>query len=365
MNLVDPIFFVPNRVWRCYTGGLLLDEFVGNASPEDAHFPEDWLASMVQAVNGEHSQGPEEGLARVADAAGNPGPLLRDMVTTHAEALLGPGHVACFGPDMALLCKYLDSAVRLPIQCHPDVATARKLYSSDYGKTESWHIVNTRRINGEEPYILMGFREGVTREAFAEAIGKQDIPTMESMLHKIRVQPGETYFVPARLPHAIGPGVFMIETQEPSDWVIQPERFCADTELSETDMWGPLSTEEGLDVFEYEGLSEADLLRRVKMDPMILNRSDEGYCAEAIGSQHTDAFGLWHVEVVGRMQLELPRPFALVVCVAGEGVMSWANGSCEIQAGQYFLQPYGVPWIEYRAHGRLSLLVCLPPAARN
>jgi mannose-6-phosphate isomerase len=365
MNLVDPIFFTPNRVWRCYTGGKLLDEFVGNDVAEDGHFPEDWLASTVRAVNGERSQGPEEGLARVADPEGNPGALLSEMIATHGESLLGPEHIQRFGTDMALLCKYLDSAVRLPIQCHPDVETARQLYSSEYGKTESWHIVNTRRINGEEPYILMGFKEGVTREAFAKAIETQDIATMENMLHKIHVQPGETYFVPARLPHAIGPGVFMVETQEPSDWVIQPERFCADTELSECDMWGPLTPDQGLDVFEYEGLDESELLRRVKMDPMVLHRSDEGYYAEAIGSHHTSAFGVWHVEVVGRMQLELPRPFALVVCVAGEGVMNWANGSCEIEAGQYFLQPYGVPWVEYRAHGRLSLLVCLPPSAES
>jgi|GEM_PF-5917794 len=27
--LQNPIFFAPNRVWRCYRGGKLLDEFTG------------------------------------------------------------------------------------------------------------------------------------------------------------------------------------------------------------------------------------------------------------------------------------------------------------------------------------------------
>ena len=47
-----PLFFMPNRVWRCYSGGALLDKFVGNEKAEDGHFPEDWLASTTRAANG-------------------------------------------------------------------------------------------------------------------------------------------------------------------------------------------------------------------------------------------------------------------------------------------------------------------------
>ena len=114
-----PLFFEPNRGWRCYTGGALLDAHLGHTSPADTHFPEDWLASCVLAVNGEHAQGPEEGLSRIRETGDRPGPLLRDAIATDPAAYLGDAR------EMSLLCKYLDSAVRLPIQCHPDREFAR------------------------------------------------------------------------------------------------------------------------------------------------------------------------------------------------------------------------------------------------
>ncbi|NBC18378.1 MAG: hypothetical protein GVY18_13795 [Bacteroidetes bacterium] len=362
MNLVDPIFFAPNRVWRRYHGGELLDTFLDPAADgEDGHFPEDWLASTLPADNNGHTQDPEEGLARVLDTAGNPGMLLCDAVATHGEALLGPDHVQRFGTETGMLCKLRDPAVRLPIQCHPDKSLARELFNSDVGRAECWRILETRRIHGEDAYILLGFREGVTREAFAEAVDRQDLPTLASMLHKLVVRPGETYFVPPRMPHALGPGVFALQIQPPADWAIRAERFCGSIELSPEGMWGSLSPRQALDVFAYDGTDQIDLLRRIRPEPLVLQRSDEGYHAELIGSHHTPAFGLWQAEVVGRMKLDLPRGFALVACLAGEGAMHWSNGSREIQTGDYFLQPYAVPWIEYHARGRLGLVICLPP----
>jgi mannose-6-phosphate isomerase len=361
MPINYPLFFAPNRVWRCYTGGVLLDRFIGNAREADGHVPEDWLASTVRAINGDSSQGPDEGLARTVDGDGRPGPLLAELQDTRAEELFGPDHVARFGRNMALLCKYLDSAVRLPIQCHPDVPIARKLYGSPFGKTECWHILDTRDIGGHKPYLLMGFRPGVTREKFGRAVMGQDIAAMESMLHKVHARPGETYFVPARLPHAIGPGVFMIEVQEPSDWGVQAERLCADTRLSDEAMWGRLAPDQGLDVFEYAAVNEKELLARVVPKEKIVTREDGGLVAEIIGADLTPAFSLWRAEVSGTMRIALPFPFALAVATRGHGMMRWEGGSRAIARGQYFLQPFGVKWVEYAAQEPLSLVFGLPP----
>jgi len=362
MTITEPIFFGENRVWRCYTGGLLMDRFVGVAEPSDSHLPEDWLASTVRAINGEHSQGPDEGLARMLRQGGAEGELLAELLEQDAASILGQAHAAKYGPNLGVLCKYLDSAVRLPIQCHPDVATARKLYDSEFGKTESWHILDTRVIDGEEPYLLMGFKPGVTKEAFTRAVEQQDVATMSSMLHKLRPRAGETYFVPARLPHAIGPGVFMVETQEPSDWVIQPERFCADTCLSDADMWGPLTPEQGLDVFEYAGCEQDELLTRVKMTETVVADEAGGTVSEIIGPRQTEAFCLWRAQVKGELAVPLPRGFGIVVVAAGAGSISWGGASREIRKGEYFLQPCGVESIRYVADEPLSLLLCMPPA---
>ena len=64
LNLLsNPLFFASARVWRCYLGGKLLDEFLGAAEGADSNFPEDWLASVTLADNGEMQQSPSEGLS--------------------------------------------------------------------------------------------------------------------------------------------------------------------------------------------------------------------------------------------------------------------------------------------------------------
>ncbi len=359
----QPLFFAPNRVWRCYTGGVLLNSFVGEPGEHDTHFPEDWLASTVRALNGEHSQGPDEGLARLAGGDGTPGEIFADLLNAHGRDTLGPDHYARYGANLAVLCKYLDSAVRLPIQCHPDVAMAKTLYGSDFGKTESWYVLATRRVGDSDPYLLMGFKPGVTSKAFAAAVAAQDIPALESFLHRIPVTAGQSFFVPGRLPHAIGPGVFMLEVQEPTDLVIQPERWCAGTRLSDGDMWGGLTEQQGLSVFDYTGQERAALLERVQPREREVLSAQEGSITELFGPTQTAAFLLWKAEIRSHMTVELPRPFGIVVVASGRGSIEWKNGRRPIERGTYFLQPGSLEGLEYRAEENMILLLAMPPEA--
>ena len=63
----DLMFFKPNRVWRCYKGGKLLNRLMGEESGEDSLFPENWLGSITLASNGEHQQSEIEGLSVLTD----------------------------------------------------------------------------------------------------------------------------------------------------------------------------------------------------------------------------------------------------------------------------------------------------------
>lgn len=352
-----PLFFEPNRVWRCYTGGELLDAFVGRAPGADTYFPEDWLASCVLAVNGEHTQGPEEGLSRLRGDGGTPGPLLRDVIASDPRAYLGDA------AEMSLLCKYLDSAVRLPIQCHPDRAFAQAHYASDHGKSESWLILGTRKIEGEDPYLLMGFRPGISEGDFARAVSDQDIAAMEAMLHRVPVEPGEAYFIPGRFPHAIGPGVFLLEVQEPSDWVVQPERFCAGTELSDRDMWGPLDPQTALTCFRYEGETVEQVRARLQKRPAVVQSDAGGSLSRLIGPETTSCFGVDVLRVVGGFVLEHPAPYYLAVVTSGAGEAAWEGGQARVGQGDVFFVPHGVRRLQFRAaDGPLEAYICLPGA---
>jgi hypothetical protein len=123
---------------------------------------------------------------------------------------------------------------------------------------------------------------------------------------------------------------------------------------------GPTPLETSVEAVDPQAVTEDDLAR-ITASEHILKRSDEGYQAELIGSDRTTAFSLWRIEVLSRMHVTLPRTFAFVVCVSGEGRMFWAGGARDIREGDRFLQPFGVPWVEYAARGRLTLLVVLPP----
>ena len=165
-----------NRVYRPFLGGKMLDELSGTEPASDGHYPERWICSTTAASDG-------TGISVTTD-----GKLLTEYVKE----------------PLPVLVKLLDSYSRLMIQVHPDDARAAKYFHSDKGKAESWHILGTRTIHGEEPYVYLGFKKGITKEKWRLLYEKQDVKGMEECLHKIPVKSGDTFFVPGGVPHAMG-----------------------------------------------------------------------------------------------------------------------------------------------------------------
>jgi mannose-6-phosphate isomerase len=190
----------PERVYRFYRGGALIDRLRGE--PErDNEYPEDWIGSVVAASNPGRDE-PFAGLSRLDD-----GRLLRDAIEERP---------AYWGTP-SLLVKLLDPVERLPVHAHPDRAFARAHLGSDYGKTEAWIFVDAR--DGESDAWL-GLREPIEPAVYREWIERQDTNALLDSLNHIRVKPGDVLFVPAGVPHAIGGGALIVELQEPTDFSI-------------------------------------------------------------------------------------------------------------------------------------------------
>ncbi len=190
----------PTRVYRFYRGGAMIDRLRGE--PEhDGDRPEDWIASVV-AANNPGREEPEAGLTRL-EAGG----LLRDAIRER------PAH---WGTPNVLV-KLLDPVERLPVHAHPGREFARAHLGSDYGKTEAWLIVATRE--GESD-VWLGLQEGVEPARYRAWIEGQDTGALLSSLHHLVVRPGDSVFVPAGVPHAIGGGALVVELQEPTDYSI-------------------------------------------------------------------------------------------------------------------------------------------------
>lgn len=80
------------------------------------------------------------------------------------------------------------------------------------------------RNEWREAYVYLGFKEGITKEKWRDLFEKQDVRGMEESLHKILVHPGDTFFIPGGVPHAMGSGVYFAEVQQPTDITLRTER---------------------------------------------------------------------------------------------------------------------------------------------
>jgi mannose-6-phosphate isomerase len=144
----QPLHLQPNRVWRPFRGGLLLDRWQNRTPPQDGPKAEEWVASTLEARNPRPFPG--GGLSWV-DLPGEKRTPLRELLAAAPEAFLGTAHFRKYGLSLAILVKVLDSASRLMIQVHPDRRFAKAILASDFGKTEAWAILGGRVINGEAP----------------------------------------------------------------------------------------------------------------------------------------------------------------------------------------------------------------------
>jgi mannose-6-phosphate isomerase len=114
--------------------------------------------------------------------------------------------------QISLLVKFLFPGEKPSIQVHPDdvYAAEHEAARGGRGKTEMWHVLGAPP--GAE--LLVNLRPGVTAESFRRAI---DDGTLESLVARIAVAPGDTIFVPPGTVHTIGAGIMLCEIMEQSD----------------------------------------------------------------------------------------------------------------------------------------------------
>lgn len=351
--------FLPNRVWRVYRGGACLDQLRSVPEPADGSFPEEWIASTVAALNPQHGC-PGEGISRVLLPDGS-AELFDRVLEREAESLLGPNHPASAEKTPGFLTKLLDSAIRLPIQAHPDRTASQRLFHSPYGKTEAWIVLGGRRINGEEPYLLMGFNDRFDFEVFRREALSGVMKQTLGMMHRYPITPGEVILIPGGFPHAIGSGVLVQEIMEPTDWVIQPEAHCGEQPLTMRDRFGGLDPEEALSVFHREILALDQLRAKVLQTPVVLSEDD--------GATLTSLIDRNAVRYFGSLELKLhrvwERPETLNTFMAGtvlEGQATVTDGAetISLQRGDTFAVGASA---HPRFTGEARILLALPPVS--
>ena len=348
-----PIFFEPNRVWRLYKGGAMLDKFSGNAQSSDSFFPEEWIASTTVAQNDKNQQSEFEGLSSFVSPSGQR-VFLRDVLEQFPNEILGTDDIGEDG--VGILCKFIDSAIRLPIQCHPDIPFAQKYCNSNHGKTEMWIVIGKRAVNGVKPYVYMGFKPDIDKEKFKQAVREQDMETVTSCMHKFEVNESDVFFIPGKLPHAIGPGCFILEVQEPTDLVVQPEKYLDGVELSDYDMWQGLDPEIGLECFDYEhAYDRAETLKRFCPAEKIIEKTEDFVYSDIIDHSITEHFRVQKLQVNSSVNFKSPFPWYIAVVAEGEGLFRCGDKEFKLKKGDYYLMHNSVTKLSYEANKKLSI----------
>jgi mannose-6-phosphate isomerase len=357
--LRQPIPLTPNRVYRFYKGGALIDRFRGASDMRDTDYPEDWVGSITPANNPGEGHPPDEGLSRVTLPSGAQ-TTLKALLERFPEELLGTHHVARYGASSGLLVKLLDSSIRLPIHCHPTRPFARRHFSSIFGKTEAWIVVETRPSSGVEPYVMLGFKEGVEKQTFRRQVERQEIADMKAGLHRVPVKPGDIFYVKAGLPHAIGEGVFLIEAQEPTDFSIVAE--WQDFPIDPRDAHLGLGWDVAIDCFDFTNYRPQQVLDEYKLEPQLLHESRGGEEWQLLGGKTADYFRATRLVVHGEVPIDTAG-FYIGIVTSGSGALAGEFVEIELRQSDSFVCSATVPAHAFRATGerRLEIVRCLPP----
>lgn len=327
--MTAPIALGPNQPPdRFYRGGERIAWFRGLPTSRP-RTPEDWLGSTT-TLFGESSLG-------LTTITGHP---LRDLIDGDPERWLGTEHRDAFGTDTQLLVKLLEAGQRLPVHVHPDDAFSAEHLGLAHGKTEAWYIVD----GGE---VFLGFTRHVPREELEDLVAQQRTEELLDLCHRREVAPGDTVFVPAGLPHAIGAGVFLVEVQQPEDLSILLEWKDFEIDGTQAGHLG-LGFERALDAVRTHPLTG------VEVDALIAPESS----ARSALVRAADPFFRIERILPGSGSVLAPG-LAVLVVLDGAGELVGEAGATAVAPGTVLLLPHATG--ELTVTGNVQAILCRPP----
>ncbi len=341
----QPIFFEQNRVYRIYLGGKQYDTLFKDGS-DDCLFPEEWIASNVKAINPKYF-GERDGVSVVKGTD----VFFDDLLIAESEKMLGGKRFDC-------LVKFLDSAIRLPVQVHPTKEFSKKNFGSPYGKTEAWLVIATR----EDAKIYFGFNREMTKDELSktEEDSLDDKDAMQKIVYGVTPKVGDLYLINAGLIHAIGAGCTIVEIQEPTDFTIQPENWCGDIRISEQEKYIGLTKSTALDCFNLSMVGQK-AVDSAKVNPKITADTDGYKREELITYDDTTCFALnRHFLTSGSVVLD--NAPAVYIALEGTGkieILGNTEYQKDIKSGDYFFLPFCLQ-NKVKVSGNFTLIECLP-----
>ncbi|MDR0561594.1 MAG: class I mannose-6-phosphate isomerase [Spirochaetaceae bacterium] len=324
---------------------------------------ESWVGSVIRArqASPEH---PNMGCAETILPDGNR-MYLFEAINLDPLAALGEQHYRRHRCGLGVLVKYLDAQFKYPLQVHPTRSRAQEVFASNFGKEESWYVIGLREDAPEPPYILAGFKEGVSLRDMEQLYRLEDIAAMERLCHKIPITVGETYIIKAGAPHALGAGAFVVEVQEPCDITLVPvkQKVLAAQSKQYRFLDEPVYEERVLGTFIYEGYGYEETLKRCRIPPKTIREGDWGKEVYLIGPEQTGFFSFTRADVKSAVKIRATGFPQIVLALEGEGSLRFEGGSVPLRRGDEWFLPYDIPGAVL--DGAVSVIFCHPEGAEQ
>ncbi len=316
--MTEPLFLQPIFKERIWGGTKLKEEF--HYEIPSSQTGECWAISAHKNGQSTVKNGLYEGIS------------LDEVWEEHPE-LFGHYHSEVF----PLLTKILDANRDLSVQVHPDDTYAQEHEGNhEFGKTECWYIIDCEP--GAE--LIFG-HHAQTRDELKQMIqsGKWD-----ELLRKVRIKPGDFFYVPSGTIHALCEGTLVLETQQSSDTTYR--------------------------VYDYDRVDAEGNTRDLHLDQAIevTNVPHEDNELSFMEEQRTGAvittlvesefFSVYKYVLDGAGSFKQDSYFQLLSVIDGEATMTVGGETYKVHKGDHFILTSQIE--EFTLDGDASIIVSHP-----
>lgn len=313
----QPIFLLPVFQERIWGGEKLKTEF--NYDIESNLTGECWAVSAHPNGQSTVSDGPIKGKTL-------------ERLWSENRELFG----SLEGEVFPLLTKILDANNDLSVQVHPNDEYANKNENGELGKTECWYVINCE----ENAEIIFG-HNAISTEQFVEMVNNNE---WNDLLHRIKVKPGDFFYVPSGTIHALCSGVLILETQQSSDTTYRVYDYDrVDQQGNKRD----LHVKKSIDVTTIPH-------RNISVKP-ITEEMTGGTITTFIQSEYFSVYK-WDIKTTATFTQD--KPFLIGSVISGTGEIVTDEGSYSFEKGSHFILPSGLG--EFYIKGSAEMIISHP-----
>jgi len=216
------------------------------------------------------------------------------------------------GNEFPLLTKIIDANRDLSVQVHPNDKYAKENENS-LGKTECWYIIDC----DEDSELVLGHNAN-TKEEMRQII---DEGNWDKLLRRVKIKPGDFFYIPAGTVHAIGSGTMILETQQSSDITYR----LYDYDRLQDGKPRELHIEKSIDVTKIPHENTNNNPQIEKINNNVIEKLIE-----------TEYFSVYKLDINSSLKMNQDKPFMIMSVLKGKGNIDGIS----IERGDHFIIPY-------------------------